>query len=72
MTREECENQILEKLKEIKDIVKQYDTSAELYLSMTIRDDCMVLNNAYWETETPLDAIGYNDGRVIHFGNQRL
>ena len=54
MTREECENQILEKLKEIKDIVKQYDKSEELYLSMTIHDGCTALNNAYWETETPI------------------
>ena len=69
MNREECENQILEKLKEIKDIVKQYDTSEEFYLSMSIYDDVMVVNNTYWETETPLDAIEYNDGRVIHFGN---
>ena len=72
MNREECENQILEKLKEIKDLVKQYDTSEKLYLSMTIHDDCMALNNAYWGTETPLDAIGYNDGRVMRFGNKRL
>ena len=69
MTREECENQILEKLKEIKDIVKQYDTSEEFYLSMSIYDDVMVVNNTYWETETPLDAIEYNDGRVIHYDN---
>lgn len=69
MTREECENQILEKLKEIKDIVKQYDTSEKLYLSMTIHDNCMAVNNAYWETETPLDATEYNDGRVIHCDN---
>ena len=69
MTREECENQILEKLKEIKDIVKQYDTSEEFYLSMSIYDDVMTVNNAYWKTETPLDAIEYNDGRVIYFGN---
>ena len=47
MTREECENQILEKLKEIRNIVKQYDTSEELYLSMTIHDDVMAVNNAY-------------------------
>lgn len=72
MTREECENQILEKLKEIKDIVKQYDTSDELYLTMTIHDDCVFVDNAYWETETPLDAMEYNDGRVIHLEHQRL
>ena len=72
MTREECENQILEKLKEIKDIVKQYDTSEEFYLSMSIYDNVMAVNNTYWETETPLDAIEYNDGRVIHFEHSRL
>ena len=69
MTREECENQILEKLKEIKDIAKQYDKSKELYLTMSIYDDVMGVNNAYWETETPLDAMEYNDGRVIQFDN---
>ena len=72
MTREECENQILEKLKEIRNIVRQYDTSEKLYLSMAIHDDVMAVNNAYWETETPLDATGYNDGRVRYFDNQRL
>lgn len=69
MTREECENQILEKLKEIKAIVKKYDTSEKLYLPMVIYDESISLNNAYWETETPLDAIEYNDGRVIHCDN---
>ena len=69
MTREECENQILEKLKEIKDILKQYDASEELYLSMTIHDERMALNNAYWETETPLAVIEYNDRKVVHFDN---
>ena len=67
MNREECENKILEKLKEIKDIAKQYDKSEEFYLNMTIYEDYMAVNNTYWEAETPLDAIGYNDGRVIHF-----
>ena len=69
MTREECENQILEKLKEIKAIVKKYDTSEKLYLPMVIYDESISLNNAYWETETPLDATEYNDGRVIHCDN---
>ena len=69
MNREECENKILEKLKEIKDIAKQYDKSEEFYLNLTIYEYYMTVNNTYWETETPLDAIGYNDGRVIHFDN---
>lgn len=72
MNREECENQILEKLKEIRNIVRQYDTSEELYLTMSICDDVMAVNNSYWETETPLDVMEYYDGRVIHFDNQRL
>ena len=69
MNREECENQILEKLKEIKDIAKQYDKSKELYLTMTITEDSIVMNNAYWGTETPLDIIEFNNERVIHFDN---
>ena len=67
MNREECENKILEKLKEIKAIAKQYDKSEEFYLDLTIYEDYISVNNTYWEAETPLDAIGYNDGRVIHF-----
>ena len=67
MTRIECENKILEKLKEIKDIVKQYDKSKELYLTMTITDDSIAMSNAHWETETPLDVMECNNERVIHF-----
>ena len=69
MNREECENQILEKLKEIKDIAKQYDKSEEFYLATSIYDDFISINNRYWETETPLDVIKFNDGRVLHCGN---
>ena len=69
MTRIECENQILEKLKEIKDIAKEYDKSKDFYLSMTVVNDYISLNNVYWETETQLDIIEFNNGRVIHFDN---
>ena len=62
MTRIECENQILEKLKEIKAIAKEYDKSEELYLSISIHDDSISINNSYWETETPLEVIEFNDG----------
>ena len=65
MNREECENKILEKLKEIKDIAKQYDKSEELYLSISINDDSISINNVYWETETPLEITEFEDGRVI-------
>ena len=65
MNREECENQILEKLKEIKDIAKEYDKSKDFYLSMTVVNDYISLNNVYWETETPLEITEFEDGRVI-------
>ena len=65
MTRIECENQILKKLKEIKDIAKEYDKSEELYLSISIHDDSISINNSYWETETPLEVTEFEYGRVI-------
>lgn len=61
MNREECEAKILEKLKEIREIAKQYDKSENFYLSMTLLDNRVALNNAFWETETPLDATEYLD-----------
>lgn len=67
MNRQECENQILEKLKEIKAIAREYDKGTEFYLSMAIYDDSISINNRYWKTETPLDVTRYNDGTVIHF-----
>lgn len=69
MTRIECENQILEKLKEIKAIAKKYDKSEEFYLSITIYEDCIAINNAHWETETPLEVTEYNGGRVLRCDN---
>lgn len=65
MTREECESKILEKLKEIKAIAKHYDTSEKLYISATIYDECVQVNNTYWETETPLEVTEYIDGRIL-------
>ena len=70
MNKKECENQILEKLKEIKDIVKQYDESDELYLNLTIiGDDYMQVSNRYYENiENPINVLVI-DGRVIHNDN---
>ena len=69
MNREECENQILEKLKEIKDIVKKYDKSDTLYLNLTIiDDDYMQVSNRYYENKSPINATVI-DGRVIHNDN---
>ena len=68
MNREECENKILEKLKEIKDIVKHYDKSDTLYLNLTIIDDYMQVSNRYYENKSPINATVI-DGRVIHNDN---
>lgn len=69
MNRETREKLILQKLKEIKAIAKEYDKSTDFYLSITIYNDSIAINNAHWETETPLDATEYNDGSVIHHDN---
>nr|DAG56958.1 MAG TPA: hypothetical protein [Caudoviricetes sp.] len=67
MNREECENQILEKLKEIKDIVKQYDKSYKFYLSLNIMDNYMLANNRYYEnTKTPIN-VSLIDGQIKHW-----
>ena len=69
MNKKECENQILEKLKEIKDIVKQYDKSDTLYLNLTIiDDDYMQVSNRYYENKSPINATVI-DGRVMHNDN---
>lgn len=67
MNREECENQILEKLKEIKDIAKQYDKSDKFYLDLSIIDDHLSINNIYYiNTKTPINA-SLIDGEIIHW-----
>lgn len=45
MNREECEMLILQHVKEIRDIAKQYDTSKEFYLSMCCVNNSIYINN---------------------------
>lgn len=65
MNREECEAKILEKLKEIREITRQYDKSGEIHLSMCIIDEgdnymhCFSLNEDF-----PLD-ITFMKGKVV-------
>lgn len=67
MNREECENQILEKLREIEAIVKQYDKSGEFYLDLEIMDNYMRANNRYYEnTKTPIN-VTLIDGKIRHW-----
>ena len=69
MNREECENQILEKLKEIRDIAKEYDKSPDFYLGVAIRNKLIDINNEYWKTVTPLCVALLDDGSKIHYDN---
>ena len=47
MTREECENKILEKMKEIKNIYAEYNKDGE-YLTISIIGNYMQVYNAYY------------------------
>lgn len=67
MTRKECENQILEKLKEIKDIAKQYDKSGKFYLNLSISGNYMMASNRYYENiKTPIN-VTLIDGKIRHW-----
>lgn len=50
MTREECEAKILEKLKEIDKIHKEYNPNAK-YLTLAIMEDSYFFHNEYWSTD---------------------
>ena len=69
MNREECENKILEKLKEVRAIVNEYDKSNDKQLAICIRDDYISCSNSYWETNTPIDFFKFDKSEVIHFDN---
>lgn len=64
MTREECEMLILQHVKEIRDIAKQYDTSKEFYLTMSCINSSIHINNKWWDSDTPI-AIGQLENGVI-------
>ena len=51
MTREECENRILDKLEEIEAIAKEYDPNARL--SLFVDNGHYHVNNQYWDESHP-------------------
>lgn len=73
MKREECEAKILEKLKEIREIVKEYDDSNEGHLSMMIsnHEDYISAWNGSSISGKLKTAINFTviDGEVEHYGN---
>lgn len=52
MTREECENRILDKLEEIEAIAKEYDPKASL--SLFVKTGYYHVNNEYWDKTHPV------------------
>ena len=73
MNREECENQILEKLKEIREIVKEYDDShiGALYIEISNKTGYISVYNSssiYGRLNTAID-FSLLDGRVVHCGD---
>lgn len=69
MTREECEMLILQRVKEIRDIAKQYDTSKEFYLSMCCINNSIHINNAWWDSDTPITIGQLENGEIIRDDN---
>ena len=69
MTREECEMLILQHVKEIRDIAKQYDTSEEFYLSMCCINNSIYINNAWWDSNTPITIGQLKNGEIIRDDN---
>ena len=69
MTREECEMLILQHVKEIRDIAKQYDTSKEFYLTMCCVNNSIQVNNEFWDSSTPINITQLDNGRVIRNDN---
>lgn len=64
ITREECEKQILEKCKEISDILKEYDPYADyLSIHITPNDEYISVNNNHWEGH-PTIAFHQYEGEV--------
>lgn len=62
MTRQECEKRLLEKCKEMNDILKEYDPEAD-YLSMSIypKDECILINNNYWEGHPMISCSNFGE-----------
>lgn len=58
MTRKQCENEILKRLKEIQEIYKQYHPNGD-YLSISIGNDCISMNNAYWEENDEKNPLNF-------------
>lgn len=69
MKREQCEDIILKKVKEIQKIVKRYEPNFD-YLSISISSDYIAFNNDYWEDgHKMLDKICRSSEEDEEYGN---
>ena len=73
MKREECEAKILEKLKEIREIVKEYDDShvGSLYIEISNKTGYISVYNSssiYRKYNTKIDFV-LLDEEAVHYGN---
>lgn len=57
MTREQCETLIAEKVKEIEEIVQEYNPG-NAYLEINIIDGNCSIFNEYWDTDRPIRVNG--------------
>ena len=62
MTREQCENQIIAKVKEIEKIVQKYNPG-NAYLEINIINGSCSIFNEYWDTEKPIRVNGITIGK---------
>ena len=73
MNREECEAKILEKLKEIREIVKEYDDShvGDLYIEISNKTGHISVYNSSSIYGRPNTAIDFSllDEEVVHCDN---
>lgn len=63
MSREEAEQKIAEKLKEIKVITEEYGVVSG-YLVLTITNNCIMFNNESWSDKSGHD---YNVDKVLDY-----
>jgi hypothetical protein len=66
MDRKECEKRIAEKVREIEQIVKEYNPECK-YVGMSIVDGFIVMHNAYFgdDAERPIHAWVDEGGEIV-------
>ena len=72
MNRETCETIVFQKLKEIREIIKQYDERKgnDFYFVAFFNGDTITANNDYWEDEvSPIHFSESDKGDLVRHDN---